>query len=101
MLILERIIHQIHPGKWAEVPAMEKEFEQIEKPLGFPDKKRYQMLVGGEGANTLVIERDWPSMAAMEAAYDKAMANPGWQAMVAKSSAVLKDTRYELLGVMP
>jgi hypothetical protein len=101
MVILERIIHQIHPDKWPEVNAMEVEFDKVEKPLGFTEKKRYRMIVGGEGTNTLVIERHWPSMAAMEAAYDKAMANPGWQALGAKSGVILTNTRYEILMVLP
>ena len=100
MEILERIIHQINPGKWPEVNAMEAEFVKIESPFGFTEKMSFQMLAGGDGANTLVVERQWPSMAAMEAAYGKAMADPGWQSMVAQSSAIIKDTRYELLLVI-
>jgi len=101
MLILERIIHQIHPDKWPEVMPMEAEFDQVEKPLGFTEKKRFRMMAGGEGLNTLVIERHWPSMAAMEAAYDKAMVDPGWQVMGVKMAPIIKDTRYELLMVLP
>ncbi|MBN1667448.1 MAG: hypothetical protein JW862_10175 [Anaerolineales bacterium] len=101
MVILERIIHQIYPDKWSEVNALEAEFDQIEKPLGFTEKKLFKMLTGGDGVNTLVIERHWPSMAAMEAMYDKAMVDSGWQAMGKKMSTVIKDTRYELLLVLP
>lgn len=100
MEILERITHQINPGKWPEVNAMEAEFAKIETPLGFPEKQRFQVLVGGDGANALVVERRWPSMAAMEATYEKAMADPGWQSSVAKSSVIIRDTRYELLLVL-
>lgn len=100
MLILERIVHQIDPDKWPEVMIMEAEFDQVEKPFGFTEKKRFRTLIAEDGVNTLVIERNWPSMAALEAAYDKASADPGWQAIGMKWSTVIKDTRYELFLVL-
>ena len=101
MVILERIIHQIYPDKWPEINALEAEFDQIEKPLGFTGKKRFRIVLGGDGSNSLVIERQWPSFAAMEAVYDRAMAHPGWQAMGTKMSTIIKGTRSEILLVLP
>ena len=101
MVILERIVHHINPDKWPEIHAMDAEFAQIESRFNFPESKRFQMLIGADVSTTLVVERQWPSMAALEAAYDKAMADPGWQAQAAKSGAIIKDTRYELYAVLP
>ena len=75
MVILERDVQHIYPDKWDELNAIDGEFNQIESGLGFPAKKRFQLLIGADEVNTLIVERQWPSMAAMEAAYEKAMAD--------------------------
>jgi hypothetical protein len=100
MVILERDVQHIYPDKWDELNAIDGEFNQIESGLGFPAKKRFQLLIGADEVNTLIVERQWPSMAAMEAAYEKAMADTGWQALAAKSNAIIKDHRYEVYLVL-
>jgi len=81
MQITERHIKKVRPGKWSEIPQREEEFDAIERKLGFPPKRHYRYLSGTQDYGTLVMERDWESFAAMESAYDRAMADPQWQAL--------------------
>jgi len=100
MVIVERLIQQIRPGKWAELEALDQKFNVIESRLGFPPKKRYRCYVGGHNTDTLIVERQWPSLAAMEAAYEKAFADPEEQALSAEGMGIIKSTQYELYAPM-
>lgn len=95
-MIIERMIQQVIPGKWAELEAIEPKFNAVETRLGYPPKRRYRCLVGGLTTNTLIIEREWESMAAMEAVYGKAFVDPEHQALTAELDSIIKSTRVEL-----
>lgn len=101
MVIVERQIQQVRPDKWAELEAIDKRFNAIESRLGFPPKKRYRCYVGGHNTNTLIIERQWESMAAMEAAYEKAFADSGWQALGAEAVSITESDQHELYVPLP
>ncbi len=81
MQVIERHIKRVRPGKWAEVEQKEKEYDAVEAKYGFPPKKNYRCWSGAYDSSTLVMERQWESFAAMEAAYEKAIADPEWQAL--------------------
>ena len=55
MIVIERQIQKIRPGKWAELEEIDKEFNQLEAGFGFPPKKRYQCIIGGHDINTLIV----------------------------------------------
>jgi hypothetical protein len=101
MIIIERMVQQIRADKWAELEKLDKKFNAVEARLGFPPKKRYSCLSGGYDMNTLIIERQWPSMAAMETAYEKTMADPEYQALGNESASIIKSYREELYMPMP
>ncbi len=101
MVVVERLIQQIRPDKWAELETLEKKYSVIEGRHGFPAKKRYRCFVGGDNTNALIIERQWESWAAMEAAYEKAFADPEWQALGAESLPIIESDRHELYAPMP
>jgi hypothetical protein len=42
-----------------------------------------------------VVERQWASLGAMDAAYDRALADPEWQAPGAEVGAIVKSSQYE------
>ena len=71
-MILERLIQKIYPDKWEELHEIDKRYNAAESPLGFPPKKRYQSIASSYDNDTLIVEREWESFAAMEAAYEKA-----------------------------
>jgi len=90
------MIQQIRPDKWAELEVLDKKYNVIEARLGFPPKKRYSCLTGSHDMNTLIIKREWPSLAAMEATYEKAFADPENQALGVESAAIVMSNREEL-----
>jgi hypothetical protein len=100
-MIVERQIQQVRPGKWAELEAIDKKFNTVESRLGFPPKRRYRCYVGGHNTNTLIVERQWESLAAMEAAYEKVFADPEWQALVAEIDSIVESNQYELYAPLP
>ena len=101
MVTIERMIQKVRPGKWAELEEIDKRYNAAESRLGFPPKKRYQCLMGGHDTNTLIIERQWDSLAAMEAAYEKAIADPEHQALVEELTSIIKSTQGEVYMPLP
>jgi len=101
MITVERLIQHIRPDKWAELEAIDKKFNAIESGLGFPPKKRYRCISGRDNTDTVIIERQWESMAAMEAAYEKAFADPARQALVAEIVSIVESDQYELYMPLP
>ena len=101
MITLERQIQHIFPDKMPVLEALDAEFNKVESRFGFPSKKRYLLIAGPDEINTLVIERQWSSLAALEAAFEKALADPDYQAVYAKSIGIIRDSRWELYQVLP
>jgi hypothetical protein len=96
MKVMERHVCEVFPGKWAELLKIEKKFDAVESKYGFPPKKSYQCLSGRYPLDTFVIEREWESMAAMETGFEKAMADPAWQALGVEMNSCLANTVIEL-----
>jgi len=101
MICVERLTQQVRPDKWAELEAIDAKYRAIESRLGFAPKRRYRCYIGGHNTDTLVIERQWESLAAMEAAYDKAFVDPEWQAFGAEAVSIIKSNHYELFAPLP
>ena len=79
MKILQRQIQHIHPEKWADLEAIDKRFDAVERRLGFPtNKRRYRCYFGTHDMNTLIVEYEWESLATMEAVLEQAMVDPEW-----------------------
>jgi hypothetical protein len=101
MVVVERLIQQVRPDKWAELDALDKKYHTVESRCGFPAKRRYRCFVGGDNTNALIIERQWESWAAMEAAYEKAFADPEWQALGGEGASIIESDRHELYAPLP
>lgn len=99
-MFLERQIQHIRPGKWEELEVMDQNFNKVESRNGFPAKRRLRCYIGGLTNNTLVIERDWESLAAMEAAYMKVFMDPDWQALSAPLDAIVESNQTEVYFVL-
>ena len=99
MAILERMIQEIYPDKWEELDEIEKRYAVVEDRLGYPPKKRYNSFAAPYPANTLIIEREWSSMAEMEATYGRAFEDPEIQALNAEVTSIVKGSRFEFYGV--
>ena len=101
MVVLERLIQQIRADKWNELEALDKKYNAVESRFGFPAKRRYRCVFGANNSDTLIIERQWESMAAMEAAYDKVIADPEWNKLGAEGAAIVESNREELYFPLP
>jgi hypothetical protein len=101
MIVIERQIQKVHPGKWEELEEIDKKINAVEIRVGFPPKKRYRHIIGGHDLNTLIIERQWDSLAAMEAAIEKIIAEPGHQALGEKLNSIIKSIQIELYQPWP
>jgi len=95
MVIIERQIQRVRAGKWTELEELDKKFTAVESQLGFPAKRRCRSLVGGLTTDALIIERQWESFAALEAAYEKALTNPEHQALSQALDPVLESQQIE------
>lgn len=51
--------------------------------------------------NTIVIERQWESMAVMESTYEKIMADPEYQALSKEGIGIIKSSRMEAYTPLP
>ena len=101
MIIVERMIQHIRPDKWADLDGLDKKYNVVETRLGFPAKKRYQCLSGINDMNTLIIERQWESLAKMEATFEKAMSDPEYQKLQQESTPIVKSNQWELYMPLP
>ena len=101
MICIERHVQQLRPDKWGELEALDKKFNAVEGRLGFPAKRRYRCYIGGHNLNTLIVERQWESLTAMEAAYERAFMNPEYQAVEAESALVIESVQIELYAPLP
>ena len=101
MIAIERQVQKVHPGKWAELAEIDPRYNVVEGRLGFPAKKRYQCIMGGHDMNTLIVERQWDSLAAMEAVYEKALADPEFQALGVELAAIVTSARIEIYTPLP
>jgi len=101
MIATERHIQKLYPGKWAELAEIDAKYDVVEGRLGFPSKKRYQCILGGHDTNTIIIERQWDSMAAMEAVYEEAIADPEFLALGVELTSIVKSTQVEMYTPLP
>ena len=102
MGILHRQIQQVRPGKWEDLHAIDKRFDVVERRLGFPaNKRRYRCYFGTHTLDTLIVEYEWESMAAMEVAFAKAMADPEWLSLGTEVETIIESNQMELYMPLP
>jgi hypothetical protein len=101
MIAIQMLIQKVIPGKWPALEVVTKKFNALESRLGLPAAKRYQCITGGHDSNTLIIERQWPSLAVLEATAEKIMADPEYQALVAELVGIVESEQLELYMPLP
>ena len=70
--------------------------------MGFPaNKKRYQCMIGGHDSNTLIVERQWDSLATLEATYEKGFADPELQALLKEITSIVESSQLEVYTPLP
>jgi len=99
-MILQRVIHQVHPGKWEELQAIETRFDVIHARLGVPPRRRYRRIYGKHCFYTEVIEREWDNLAAMEAQATEWARDPELRALQDEACSLIECTQYELYQML-
>ncbi len=95
-MILERCAQKVI-GTFEEALALEKEFDALEAKMGnVPPKRRYYAAYGSLPSGTFVWEREWESMAALEAYQAKTMNDPEWATTLGKAEKIFADFHFEL-----
>ncbi|MFX0058088.1 MAG: hypothetical protein ACFE8J_07285 [Candidatus Heimdallarchaeota archaeon] len=94
--IILRLIQKIYPGKWNDLDEIDKKFDEIELNLGYPPKKRYRSLMGAYDNDTLIVEREWDSMAKMEKLMTKSFLDEDYQKLNKKLESIVKWQKVEL-----
>ena len=101
MAILMREIQKIHPDKWEELEKVELKWADLEKRAGYPDvKKRYRAYSSADDLNTLVIEIEWESFAAMESANAKLAEDPALAEVAVATDSIVLSIRFEFFTVL-
>ena len=101
MMIIERQMQKVRSGKWTELEELDKKFIPVESQLGFPVRRRCRSLIGGLTTDMLIVERQWDSFAALEAAYEKALMNPEHQALSKDVELILESQQIEFYLPLP
>ena len=99
-MILERLVQKINPVKWGELVELDKQYDALEARFGFPPKRRYRGLFGTEDTSILVIEREWESFAALEAAHMQSMAEPEFDKLNAAGADIVLSNKWEAYMVI-
>lgn len=101
MAILERMIQRVYDDKWEAVLAQEKEWDALEARVGgFPKKRRYRGFASPHSTEFIVFEREWPSLAAYEAAYGRLNVAPGYQELSQAGDQLKAGVHVELYFVL-
>jgi hypothetical protein len=99
-MFVEREIQQVNPARWEQLEVLDKKYDAIESKAGFPPKRRLRSYIGRLDNSTLVIERDWESLSAMEAAYRKVMVDPEWQVLMPALNEIVTRTHVEIYLIL-
>ena len=60
----------------------------------------YQPLAGVLGLDTQIVEREWESMAAMEASWEKLLSTPEYAELASGQAGVVVNNRWELYIIL-
>ena len=101
VIIIQRLVQRVFNGKWDELEAIDKKFNEMEEKMGFPTKKRYRYLTGPHDTNTIVIEYQWESLAKMEKLMTKAFLDPEYEKLGNQLDSIIESQTFELLVPHP
>ena len=101
VIVIQRLIQRVYNGKWDALELVDKKYTEIEEKLGFPPKKRYRVLSGRDDTNTIIIERQWDSLAKLEKITVKAFLTPEYMMLGDELDSIIEFQRQELLVPHP
>jgi len=101
MAIIMREIQEVRPGQWEASAEAEAKWNAFEARVGFPaNKRRCRVYSGVEDTNTIVIEFEFESLAALDAANKRAEADPEYRTLIGELDSVIASNRVELYTLL-
>ena len=98
MAIIERHIQTLHTSDIDVYKTWEKGFEAADiKAGGFPRKRHFQVVSGRDAQGTVIWEREWESVSAMDAAYAKYAGIPEVQELFKRGRSVIEHEFCEII----
>ena len=95
-MVMERCVQTV-VGTYEEVKAIENEFDSLEAKMGnVPNKRRYWASYGSLPFGTMIWEREWDNLAAIQAYNEKIMQSPDWTPTFDKAGKIFSNVRFEL-----
>ncbi len=96
MRCLERHIRGVRRDKWPDMEALERKFEAVERRLGLPPQRYWRVIASPHAVDTLIVEREWPSLAEMEQGLARAMGDEEWQDLSRQGQPITSSIVVEL-----
>ena len=96
-MIMLRATREIAPGKMGEYMAIESRVAARYPELGLPVIKTYRPFIGGDSSNTVLIDTEWESLSALDAAGEKLHADPVIQEARRERRGLVVSNRLEIL----
>jgi hypothetical protein len=94
-------VQQYQPSAAQAFLKLEADFKALERRSPqFPQGKRYQLLSGGEPANTLIWECEFASLEDVQNALKKMADDPTHTALFEKQLPYIVETRTEIYKVL-
>ena len=98
MAIVERHIQTLHTSDIDVYKTWEKGFDGADiKAGGFPRKRHFMVISGRDAQGTVIWEREWESVSAMEAAYAKYAGMPEVQELLKRGRSVIDQELMEII----
>lgn len=97
-MIVIRDVFQIRPDKMKEAKALLPEIQALNKRLGVPVGRAMTDVTGPY--YTLVLEREFPSIAAWEKSLGKIFAYPEWQKTYGRFRPMIESGHREIFDVV-
>ena len=95
MIAIERQIQKVR--KWEGLTEHQKKWDTLTNSLGFPPTKYYQYIFGSHDTKTLIVERQWESMAQMEETYAKMWASEEFEKLSQEREDFISSATFETL----
>ncbi len=97
-MTLIRDVFRIHPDRMKDAKALIPEIQSLNKRLGVPVGRAMTDVTGPY--YTLVLEREFPSLAAFEESLAKIFADPEWQKAYGRFRPMIESGHREIFSVV-
>jgi hypothetical protein len=92
---------KVKRGKRAELDELNKRWRAFDERLGIPPEQQYACMFGSREAGTLLLIREWESMAAMQEGFQRMQADSELAELMGEAGDIIESTQWELYNPSP